>query len=506
MKPILLRFGILIILLLLAACRPSSEVSSPIIPLDESPTATLEPTAAAQGLTPTVTPSVVEAKTRFEQCAQIETTPFGILRLAWIENGDLWLWDWGEAEPYSLTASGDVNALRFIKDGREIVFTRQTEETAEIWAGNFDGGNLRLLTDGQILSGQIQMINFSFDEHWLAFIHLLEDKVGELWVARLDGSEAKRLVSHADLMDTIAEPLADFATPTGVIWLPNTHNLIYDAYPGFDNGGIYIYVQHQNLMVNADSGTQDVLFPLGEGGQVSISPDGTALALLTPDDLRLMKFEDNELHDSGIDFFAVGFGEFYAYPPMTWTLDSGAVLVAQPAQTGYDQDTPVAIWQVPVTITTPALIAEFSGFFPTFSFSQDRSKIAYWRVEDPGSNQRELHIATLDGSENIVYETADLLDFLGWSPDLSFVYSVGYSPWETKLGEPCSDPILLDVDFYFSNLAWIHSTHFLFENRQENIFELYLGTLETPKSPILLLNLENFTDYDYVVLPENSLP
>ena len=429
----------------------------------------------------------------------------GILRLAWIEDGDLWIWDWGSGEPYSLTDSGDVVEVRFTQDGNELVFTRQTGDTVELWAANADGHNARSLTDGHLLTGQIQIIDFSFDENWLAFTHMLNDNGGELWTARLDGSEAKRLVSHDDLVAIVAEPLADFATPTGVIWLPKTHTLLYDAYPGFENGGLFIYTQRQNLVVDADSGTQGVLFPLGEGGQVSVSPDGNSIALLTPESLRLMNIEAKNLFEAGIDFFAVGFGEYYAYPAMTWMLDSSAILVAQPVEDGYNQGTPVTIWLIPLDGDPPTLINEFSGFFPTFGFSQDKSRIAYWRAE-PNSNHRELHIATLDGSEHIIYETADQLNFLGWSPDHSFVYSVGENPWETKVGEPCNDPVPLDVDFHINSLNWIHSIYFLFENRRDHSIDLYLGKLETHDPPVLLLTLEDFANYDYVIFPEGSQP
>jgi hypothetical protein len=176
--------------------------------------------------------------------------------------------------------------------------------------------------------------------------------------------------------------------------------------------------------------------------------------------------------------------------------------VAQPIEEGYNQDGSLSIWRIPVDDASPTLISEFSGFFPTFSFSQDRTKIAFWRVVTPNSISRELHIATLDGSEHIVYETADLLDFLGWSPDLSFVYSTGENPWEIKLGEPCNDPVPLEIGFLPNNLTWIHSTHFLFDNGQGNNDMLYKGTIEGDKKPVLVLNLDDLSSYDYMVLPE----
>jgi hypothetical protein len=314
MKLPIVKISLSMIPLLVAACKQGNFVSSQPKHLDKSPTPILQP-SANQDEFPLAAP-LPWTNTRFDQCAQIETTLLGTLRLVWVEAGDLWLWDIEDGEPYSITTSGDVTEVRLTKDGREVVFTRQIGESAEIWIANADGSAIRLLTAGHTLTGQIQIIDFSYDEVWLAFTHLLTENGGELWTTRLDGSEAKRLVDHDDLMAMTTEPLADFATPAGVIWLPNTHSLIYDASPGFDNGGLNIYIQRQNRLVDAISGAQSILFPFGEGGQVSISPDGTALALLTPESLRLMNIETHYLHDADIDFFAVGFGEYYAYPPM----------------------------------------------------------------------------------------------------------------------------------------------------------------------------------------------
>jgi len=442
--------------------------------------------------------------TRFTGCREIEPALMGTLRLVWVEARDLWVWDRGEGEPYSLTGSGDVTEVRLTSDGETALFTRQVGSNSELWAVSADGTNLRQLAGGPQLSGTMHMLSFSFDESMLAFVHLLNEQGGELWVARLDGSGAQRLVSRDDLMDIIAEPLADFATPTGVTWIPNTYTLTYDAYPGFKNGGIYIYVQRQVWVVDAMSGAQGVLFPQAEGGQVEYSPDGTTMAIITPDSLRLMNIEAKDLHPAGVDYHAVGFGEYYAHPPLAWTPDSQALLVAQPSEDGINQDGLVTIWRVPVDGSAVSRVAEFSGFFPTVAFSPDRSKVAYWRAVAPGSNTRELRFVTLDSSEHIVYDTAEQLDFLSWAPDSQrFVYTRDQSPGNARLASICGDPVALGLQFWPANVTWVHPTRFLFEHKDEQAFQLYMGMVEDPGSPVLLLNLESFGGYDYAVLPGN---
>ncbi len=442
---------------------------------------------------------------RFEGCAYIEATVMGTLRLAWIEAGDLWVWDRGAGEPYSLTSSGDVTAVQLTPDGETVLFSRRAGGGAELWAADADGGNLRLLAGGQDLTGRLEMHALSFDEQKLAFTHLLPEGGGELWVTNLDGTSALRLVSQDDLMAIVNEPLADYATPTGVTWLPNTYTLTYDAFPGFEGDGIYIYVQRQVHVVDAVSGAQAAMLPLGQGGQVEYSPDGTTMTVATPESLKLMNIEGRDLHEAGFDFFAVGFGEYFAYPPMAWTMDSQALLVAQPLEEGYDQDTPVTIWFVPVDGSPPTRLAEFSGFFPTFTFSPDRKLVAYWRAVGPQSNTRELHIAALDGSQHVVYDTADQLDILSWAPDSqTLVYTFGDWPGDVQLANICEDPNPVNLDFYPGNLNWIHSIRFLFERQDEGVFELYLGMADSTENPELLLNLEQIGGYDFAVLPVGS--
>ena len=204
------------------------------------------PAPQVPSVTPGPLPSPTIAQTqpptprpdRFPACVITEQAPPGTLRLVWIEAGDLWVWDRGQAEPYTLTGSGDLTAVTLTPDAESVVFTRQSATGPELWATDIRGTDLRLLAGGLELTGVIELQSLSPDEELLAFTHRLPAQGGELWAAALDGSGARRLVSQADLMAVIAEPLADFATPAGVTWIPDTHTLTYDAAPGFKEDGI----------------------------------------------------------------------------------------------------------------------------------------------------------------------------------------------------------------------------------------------------------------------------
>ncbi len=433
----------------------------------------------------------------FNVCVEIEPDILGTLRLAYVSDGDVWIWDEG-LEPISLTGSGDVGQLKLSPSGEAVVFTRMGSES-ELWVGFPKDQTTHSLTLGSALTGKIEILSFSFDEAFVAFAHMPDDIHGELWVAHIDGSGARRLVSAEEFMSIVAEPLADAAVPAGVTWIPKTYTLTYDARPTFVEEGIYIYVQRQVWVVDALTGMKGELFAAGEGGSVSYSPDGNSMVLATPESLRLMNVEAKDLHPAGVDFFAVGFGEFYAYPPMVWLHDSQSFLLAQPEEEGYDQDLPVTVWQVPLDGSPAEKLLELTGFFQSFSFSPSEDKVAYWRTVAPGTNVRELHIAALDGSEHILYATEDTLEFLGWIPDFRrFVYGV-YNEQRAYIGDVCGSAVPLQVEFYPVNFRMIDFSRFLFERPGSDTFELYEG--HPDGSTVLRLNIENFGGYDFVILP-----
>ena len=491
----------------LAGCAPSPAPATPS-PAVKAPT--LKPELVLSPIPIELPPPTpVELHTpaspagRFANCVITEQASPGNLRLVWIQTGDLWVWDRGEAEPYSLTATADVAAVRLAPDAETVAYTRQTASGPELWAVDILGTHLRQLAGGPELYGTIEFQSFSPDGQLLAFSHRLPGQGGELWVAGLDGTGVRLLVSHADLEALVDGTWADVAAPANVTWTPNTHTLTYDAGPGFEEQGIWPYTQRQVRLVDADTGTQEVLFGPGEGGQVQYSPDGATMAVITPESLRFMDLETGSVQTADVQFFAAGAGEGYAYPSMVWTPDSQALLLAQPIDDSEvtDADLPVVIWRVPRDGSPAIELAEFTGFVPSFEFSPDQAKIAYWRPVPPQSNTRELHITTLDGSTHIVYDTGVELDFLGWAPDSQeFVYSSAGFPGDTRLANLCGDPVSLGLDYRPARLNWSDPNHIILERGRQAAFELYLVVAGSPE---LVLNPESFGGYDFaLVAPE----
>ena len=430
------------------------------------------------------------------------TQPAGLLRLAFIDQGNTSLWDEGK-EPISISTSGDVQQVKLSADGKTVAFTRKVGESIfELWAVPGEGGELRRLAGGADLTGTIRILSFSGDGQMVAFTHQVDEHSEELWAADTDGAGARLLVSVDDLMELLGdlpEPLG--VTPAAASWIPNTYTLTCDAFPVYD--GIFIYVQGQVWVVDAVSGQQGVAFPRGEGGQISYSPDGTQMAIITPGSLSLMNVEGRDRREAALDYQAVGMGEYYFFPWPAWSPDSQSLLLALPADDQFAIDGLVTIWRVSADGSEATPLAEFTGFAPSFAFSHDLSKVAYWRAA-PESNTRELHIASVDGSEDILYDTAGLIEFMGWSPDSQhFLYTsdADQTIRKDKLGHICEEAVMVSLAPVLYDFHWMDANRFLFLGGQPDSEELdlYLGTLNGAITP--LVRLEEFGKYDFVVIP-----
>jgi len=111
----------------------------------------------------------------------------------------------------------------------------------------------------------------------------------------------------------------------------------------------------------------------------------------------------------------------------------------------------------------------------THNLSPDQAYLAYLKGTKPGSNDRELHLATVDGSRDVVYAQGNQLEFWGWAPDgVHFVFalsSIGAPQWGSVCGG--SQPLLDPPGRHASDITWVDADHFLFVSNHE----LRLGQL-----------------------------
>jgi hypothetical protein len=227
---------------------------------------------------------------------------------------------------------------------------------------------------------------------------------------------------------------------------------------------------------------------------------GAELPRTLLDGVWLMNVEVGDLHPLDVPYALIGFGEYYVAPGLAWETESGPILFAllDSDHDFFTADAGITIWRVPVDGSPAEPVLAVNGFFPSFDFSPGGDLVAYWRAPDR-SNHRELHIASVDGGEHIIYAEGDVLEFLGWSPDgRSFVY--GHYAETAFLGNVCSDPVQLAV--YPWSVRWLDGDTFVFEVGDEfgSRLEVYEGRADGTTT--LRLNLEAGSWYGVELIEE----
>lgn len=336
------------------------------------------------------------------------------LLIAFISNGNIWLWRGEKRMSSVLVQTGDVQGLELSDDGKVLAFERKVgDHQYDIWMVNTDGTDERLLISTESL-----------------------------------------LTIRPDLVDPI--PISVRAS---YAWIPNTHKLAFSTFPiyrgiwaSFDLDGLWV--------VNADNLEQKSLLQIGEGGEFVFSPDGQKIAITTPFSLSLVDPNGSNRQEI-LGFPGISAGEFYYMPVVNWSLDSRFLFI------NYTTDSGSTLWLFSVKDSPYTELGNFSnivGISPNFS----RIAYIYQNPEEP--TQWQLHIANLDGSNGTVYAAATVMEFLSWIPESNaFIFNMDGNTFSGNVGErPMPLPINLN------SMIWVDTAWFLFTRDGE----LHLGKLD----------------------------
>lgn len=407
------------------------------------------------------------------------------LRTAYLEQGNLWSLDTNEGEPQQLSQDGLGQEILLSPDGTLIVYSRlKPNGNWEIQVVDYDNGQARSLTTDQSFSGQLFLGEFSDDQALLWFTLQFPEGGGELWVTRTDGGSARRLLDSNELKSLVVEPLADFGVPANVQWVPGTHRIFFDAAPQFSEGGIYIYVQNQVVAADADTGDYAVLLPAGEGGLVEFSPNGGVMLLKLPDRLQSSDVESVAPITLDVPYQAIGMGEFYMHPELSW-INGETILLAQPdPKFAYESSSPVTLYQVPLDGSPSVKVQEWEGHTISYQFSPDASRLGMWTAL-PQSNERQLQVGDVASGALQTVDEGDLLEFRAWSPDNQHFLFVSGQPAKQKLhlGDVCAEPgVLAELSSGF-DVRWVSPQSFVvtvFRGSEQELLQGYSdGRLET---------------------------
>ncbi len=419
---------LLTVLLIACASAPTStKTTQPSVIHDATPTPTARPTrpptrtpmATPTPLTPTITPSPTSTPC-LDNAPPVALPPRKTpLEVKFIGDGNIWIWREQEGSARQISDTGDARSMIFSDDGQVIAFER------------------------------------GVDQHRV-----------ELWAVNRDGTKLRRLVSAAefDAMGSYSGALAN--VPINIQWISGTHRLRFGARPVFDAIG---YMEYKGQWeVDADTSKLRVLQAAGQPVEVNLdqygvrSPDRRQIAKVTTTSLSLVNADGTKRRDNVLTYPFIGLGD-YAYTPLVvWSPDSTFLRAIIPSAKPFDPDATLSTWMVPADGLAPRRVATFSGFPLDVHLSPNQQYIAFWKPIQPMSNTRELHLAKFDGTREIIYYTAHVLEFGGWAPDsVHFVFTYGPSD-RAQLGQICGGFAPLTDAPSTGGIDWVDSTRFLF--------------------------------------------
>ena len=387
---------------------------------ESAPPADGEPAPAAEG-------SAAPEADLPEAPAPVMYPDFPGLRVAYIKDGNIYYWTEGGSS-IGVTNTGDAREVVISDDGQYIAYVRELAErdfAFELWVINSDGGPL----NPQML------VSFSEMDALLASSPF----------TNFDGLD----FDHID-------------------WRPGTHILAYSTTPRFMGPG---YAAGRDLRtINIDTMEKKTVFDFGEGGVFTFSPDGTQMALSTPEGISLANADGSNLRANILTYPVVAtYSEFDYHPSPIWAADSASLRVMIPPEDPFmDDPLPTTFWFLPTDGSPATQLGMLSGLlgWPENSFSPDLSYIAYViGVGEPTENRRELHIAYADGSNDYLFAAGPSIQFRGWAPDNArFVYALnGSDDQGLYLGNITGGAsTIASLNQTVHKLQWVDSSRFIF--------------------------------------------
>jgi hypothetical protein len=269
--------------------------------------------------------------------------------VAFVEDGNIQLWDQRTEQKKTIFASGDVSSVTMSEDSRIIVFTRRTR---------FEQPELRE--------------QFS------------------LWAVERDGSNPRQLVAPDSLRERLGPADNDSTGFAQLEWIPGSHRLIYSLKKYYLPGQGFSYSQDL-YAADADSGADGILaagvLPAEEPSVLKFipSPDGAQLALLSMDSLGFLGTDGQNRRDKVLTYPDVFRGDEPAVLATgAWTEDGRSFILAAPQAQDEQFNITVALWKVPADGGEPESLASVERSHPlSITFSPGGDHFAYLHDEGP---------------------------------------------------------------------------------------------------------------------------
>jgi len=372
-----------------------------------------------------------------------------ILRIAYTSGGEAWLLE-GSTPPRQITHTGGIQTVVISDDGRRVAYLRRgsVDAPAELRAVDRDGTNdISLLTPSQANS-----------------LHALD---GFLRI----------------------EP-SDFG------FIPGTHNLFFNTRAVAEGPGLLKF--NDLYALDTDSGHLSLVLSAEQGGDFSVSPDGSQVIIVQPSSISMANIDGTGLRPELVTFDPVlTYSEYQFYPRVVWASDSSAAGLVIPSSEPLAPDPSASVWRIP-SHTGPAVrLSTIPGEFFFFGMgtqpllAPDLGRVAFAR-ETTTPNVYQLIIADADGSDEVVYDTGRVF-WQGWGPDSShFVYGSDL-PGSLRLGQigKAASPAEEGTD-----VRWLGPTEYVFLSGSRGSWELRKSVVGGVAATLVTSTAEFFS-YDF---------
>jgi len=373
-------------------------------------------------------------------------------RLIYVADQNLWLLEEGE-EAIQIAGDSNVSSADLSDDGLLIAYTLQiTENTQELWIYDLEAQETYLL---------------------------------------LNVDQFKALRKESDVISVV---------PYGLTWVPGTHRLAFNTYPYIIGDGIWIYIADDIWLIDAEKGSNPILYPYK--GHFTFSPNGMQLAIYDPTRISLANTDGTKYRPNVLEAYqAVGLGESYYYPYPFWAPDSQAFIIfISPSENIYDPDTLTQIWEVPADPPQPRMLGMTQAFPPSIVVSPDQELFAYWRWPDVQTSDHELHISTIDGSEDVLYFEDKLVEYLAWSTDSQQFLYLSQASRRPYLGNICGEPqSLSNPPAHAIYAKWVDSSRYFYLNGNNDLQVLHL--MSGDERQVIDESKRGDLTFDFALLP-----
>jgi dipeptidyl aminopeptidase/acylaminoacyl peptidase len=264
--------------------------------------------------------------------------------VAFIEDGNLRLWDEATGEAGTLVDTGDVIAVTMSADGQVVAFVRRSVVSRS-------------------------------DTDWF--------EQSALWAVDPDGGNARELVSAEALRTALNASETDSTNFPQLEWIPGTHRLLYSGWRYFVLAEGESHAIPEGLfVVDTDSGADTTIVPAGRNVRFSPSPDGEQVALLSPTSLGFVNSDGSGLRPDVLTFGQAG-APGPLFPVGVWTQDSSAFLITGSFDWEPASGTNFTIWRVPADGSPADSLADIRRSHPgSVAFSPDGRQVAAIQYSD----------------------------------------------------------------------------------------------------------------------------